>query len=112
MQDLNIQSRFVGKILQDVEFIDMIKDRNSENSIGTPESSKAPQPEVEPETENVFQFNEDDDMMDVTDESDQEPARHPTRKVKNKKETKRQKWPEKENEELKKFFSRQLDKKG
>jgi len=114
MQDLNIQSKFVGKTLNDVDFLDIIKDcGNSENSIETPESSEAPQPEVEPEPEpeNVFQFNEDDDMMDVTDESDQEPARHSTRREKNKKDTKRQKWSEKETEELKKFFSKHLDRK-
>lgn len=96
MQDLNIQSQFVGKSLSDVDFLEILRDKED---VPTAEEHSQPSANKEPSISDSSPDSEDNRELEYSE------------KKKKKKPNKRQRWSEKETSELNKYFANQLQSK-
>jgi hypothetical protein len=112
MQDLNIQAKFVGKSLSDVDFIDIVREQEQgqievgeQADINEASASQGPSTEDPSMDDNVYQFTDDVDAnMDCDSDQDLDRAQERKRK----KPVKRQPWSTNEMTELKKYFAKHL----
>lgn len=102
MQDLNIQSKFVGKKLTDVEFIEIVKDQDrmpTAAAVSTPSNRDDPLSD----DDEVYQLDDDKDSSVSVEDQNGEPEREKKKPL-----AKRNRWTQKENAEIQKYFAKHL----
>ena len=106
MQDLNIQSRFVGKKPEDIDFYDIINPERIENA---EENNEEQQMDTQHTETNEEQLEMEVGNGDISEMSDSElEMRKPQKKFK--KGTK-QRWTAEEERELRTYFSKNFENK-
>jgi len=106
MQDMNIQNKFVGKALEEIDFMDIIKERHTDDTALNMEPTDTANGDTLKD-----EFNIEAEMVEAEHNIEAEDQGDTGKRNKQRKKTSRQRWSEKEMTELTKYFSDHLKRK-